>query len=395
LYNKKNTPDIDILRDHLNLEGVLSQECLLDLIKKASTLFEAEPNLLKLSDPITVVGDIHGQYFDLLTMLKSCGLPSEQKPFLFNGDFVDRGSWSIEVITLLYCMKIRYPNSVFMNRGNHEMLETNIIYGFAGEVGAKSDMDMFDLYSESFRNLPLLHLINNKVLCVHAGLPGPMPRVWLPGQTHDPEDAVPLNLKPRTLQEIRDVDRYTELTTNSFKTAVDDEPQAEEKWQTDTRMIVDFLWSDPRGGAGYGPSYRKSRGVFMFGPDVTKQFTEANGIDLVIRSHEVKADGFAYDHENLCSVFSAPNYLDTGGNKGAYLSITPSGPGGKMNVVHTPFAATPHPALVPMHYQDHISENFPHLTRTMKKKKATELVDFGDGDFAGYQGPDEWEEEEK
>ena len=107
--------------------------------------------------------------FFFLTRKPCLGL----RPFLFNGDFVDRGSWSIEVILLIFAMKMKNPNAVFMNRGNHEMLEANMIYGFAGETGAKYDLDLFNLFSESFRNLPLLHLINNEVLVVHAGIPGP------------------------------------------------------------------------------------------------------------------------------------------------------------------------------------------------------------------------------
>lgn len=340
---------------------------------------------------LTVFGDLHGQYFDFMNILSMAGMPSPNTPFLFNGDFVDRGSWSIEVILLIFAMKMKNPNAVFMNRGNHEMLEANMIYGFAGETGAKYDLDLFNLFSESFRNLPLLHLINNEVLVVHAGIPGPRPRVWLPGQTHDPEDAVPVNARATTLAEIASVDRYTELTPNSYKEAVDSAPRTEEKWETDSRMIIDFLWSDPRGGAGYGPSYRKSRGVFMFGPDVTAQFCRENNISLVIRSHEVKAEGWLKDHDTLMSVFSAPNYLDTGGNKGAFLTLTP-GPNGKLQASPTSYTAVPHPDLPPMYHQNYIVNNHPHLTRQMRKKQVAQADDFGDSDFAGYQGPDEWEE---
>jgi len=344
---------------------------------------------------LTVFGDLHGQYFDVLNILGMAGLPSPQTPFLFNGDFVDRGSWSIEVVMLLFAMKLKDPDFVFFNRGNHEMLEANIIYGFAGETGTKYDLDLFNLFSEAFRNLPLLHLINNEVLVVHAGLPGPRPRVWLPGQTHDPEDAVPVNAQPVMLSEIRTVDRYTELSPDSYKNAVDDSPRPESKDETDTRMIVDFLWADPRGGSGYGPSYRKSRGVFMFGPDVTQQFCMANNLKMVIRSHEVKADGFLQDHDTLMSVFSAPNYLDTGGNKGAFLKLTPTGPGGSLAITPTSYTAVPHPDLPPMYHQNFIVQNHPHLTRQMRKKQvASNADDFGDSDFAGYQGPDEWEEVE-
>lgn len=362
----------------------------IDLLKKESTLVDVK---VSSGQTLTVFGDLHGQYFDLLNMLNLAGKPSPDRPFLFNGDFVDRGSWSIEVILTLFSFKLKNPSSVFFNRGNHEMLEANVIYGFAGECGSKYDMDIFNLFSEAFRNLPLVHLINKEVLVVHAGLPGPRPRVWLPGQTHDPEDAVPVNLRACTLDEIRSVDRYTELTTNSYKTAVDESPRNEEKWETDTRMIIDFLWADPRGGAGYGPSYRKSRGIFMFGPDVTDQFVATNNLKLVIRSHEVKANGFLYDHKNLMSVFSAPNYLDTGGNQGAFLQLSPTGPGGTIEVKPTSFSCVPHPDIPPMYHQRFINENHPHLTRQMSKKKVDAKVDeFGDSDFAGFQGADEWEE---
>jgi len=363
------------------------------LLKKESTLGDVD---VKSGQTLTVFGDLHGQYFDLCNILTMSGKPSPDRPFLFNGDFVDRGSWSIEVILLLFAFKLQHPGSVFFNRGNHEMLEANVIYGFAGECGSKYDLGIFDLFSEAFRNLPLTHLVNKEVLVVHAGLPGPRPRVWLPGQTHDPEDAVPVNAKACTLAEIRAVDRYTELTPTSYKGAVDDAPRQEEKWETDSRMIIDFLWADPRGGAGYGPSYRKSRGIFMFGPDVTTQFCQENNLKLVIRSHEVKADGFLYDHSNLMSVFSAPNYLDTGGNKGAFLQLSPTGPGGSLVVTPTSYSAVPHPDLPPMYHQEYINTTAPHLTRQMKKKvSATKDDEFGDSDFAGYQGPDEWEEVEE
>jgi len=357
-------------------------------LKSEQTLGRIQVNA---GQKLTVFGDIHGQYFDFMNMLSMTGMPSPNTPFLFNGDFVDRGSWSVEVITTIFAMKMQNPNAVFMNRGNHEMLEANMIYGFAGEVGSKYDLDLFNLFSESFRNLPLLHLVNNQVLVVHAGIPGPRPRVWLPGQTHDPEDAVPVNLKACTLAEIATVDRYTELTPNSYKDAVDEAPRNEEKWETDTRMIIDFLWSDPRGGSGYGPSYRKSRGVFMFGPDVSEQFVRENNLKMVVRSHEVKAEGYLQDHPSLMSVFSAPNYLDTGGNKGAFLTLT-AGPTGDIQVTPTSFTAVPHPDLPPMYHQNYIAENHPHLTRQMKKKQVAASDDFGDSDFAGYQGPDEWEE---
>lgn len=158
-------------------------------------------------------------------------------------------------------------------------------------------------------------------------------------------------------------------------------------------MIIDFLWADPRGSSGYGPSYRKSRGIFMFGPDVTSQFCDVNDLQVVIRSHEVKSNGFLYDHPTLLSVFSAPNYLDTGGNKGAFLTLTPDGPNGHLKIVPTSYTAVPHPDLPAMYHQEYINKNHPHLTRQMQKKD-TSSSDQGDSDFAGFQGADEWEQVE-
>merc|ERR1719437_371663 len=110
---------MDALFEHLNLEGLLSQELLLEIIKKASETFEAEPNMLKLNDPITVVGDIHGQYYYLVKLLEVGGKPGEGQ-YIFLGDYVDRGSFSIEVVALLFACKIAHPKRVRMLRGNHE-----------------------------------------------------------------------------------------------------------------------------------------------------------------------------------------------------------------------------------------------------------------------------------
>jgi serine/threonine-protein phosphatase 2B catalytic subunit len=117
-FFKSGQPDLECLMKHFSGEGLLTQELLLDLVKKAGSLFESEPNLLKLNDPITVVGDIHGQYYDLLKLLEVGGLPGDIQ-YLFLGDYVDRGSFSVEVLALLYAIKIKHPKRVRMLRGNH------------------------------------------------------------------------------------------------------------------------------------------------------------------------------------------------------------------------------------------------------------------------------------
>jgi len=323
------------------------------------------------------------------------GKPSPDSPFIFNGDFVDRGSWSIEVIMTILAFKIKDPQFVGMNRGNHEMLETNILYGFCGECGSKYDMDLFNLFSEMFRNLPLCHRVNQKVLVLHAGLPGPDPRIWMPGQTHDPTDAIPMNYLA-TLEELAAVDRCIEITPQDYADSIG--PRTSSKDEGDKRKLIDVVWGDPRGGDGYGPSYRKGKGVYMFGPNVSDRFCQENGLQCIIRSHEVKADGTRWDHPRVLTVFSAPNYLDTGNNMGAILRVTAPTPGGDLNILAETFTAVPHPDLPPMHWQQHIVDNYSHLTRKMKKKVAAMSFDeFGDSDFEGISDLmnfDEWEPEE-
>jgi len=89
------------------------------LPKLNSFIIGKDPNLLTLFDPVTVVGDIHGQYYDFVKMLDVGGHPSKTK-YLFLGDYVDRGSFSCEVVLLLYSLKLNFPSTIFMLRGNHE-----------------------------------------------------------------------------------------------------------------------------------------------------------------------------------------------------------------------------------------------------------------------------------
>jgi len=360
----------------------------IDLLRKETTMGRVS---IPEGKELTVVGDLHGQYWDFLNVLKLAGMPSEEAPFIFNGDFVDRGSWSIEVILSIFALKLKYPNAVFLNRGNHEMIEANILYGFCGECGAKYDMGLFDLFSEAFRNLPLCHLVEDRVLVLHGGLPGPDPRIWMPGQTHDPTDAIPLMALP-SLDQLRDVDRYTEITPTDYSDSIG--PTSEDKYVRDQRILIDLLWSDPRGGDGYGPSYRKGKGVYTFGPDVTDAFCKNNNLQCVVRSHEVKAGGYQWDHPKLVSVFSAPNYLDTGRNKGAYLKMRRPTKDGDVEITGHAYTAVKHPDLPSMHWQEHIHANYPHLLQRMRKKNVQNHDAFGDSDFGGFMNIDEWEVDE-
>ncbi|PAV56605.1 hypothetical protein WR25_04152 [Diploscapter pachys] len=270
--------------------------------------FRAQPSMVEINVPagkkFTICGDVHGQFFDLVNIFEINGLPSEDNPYLFNGDFVDRGSFGVETIFTLLGFKLLYPNHFFMSRGNHESDVMNKMYGFEGEVRAKYEAQMSDLFTETFCQLPLCHLINKKIFVCHGGLFS--------------KDGV-------TLDQIRKVDRVRQ--------------------PPDEGIMCDLLWSDPQPIQGRAPS---KRGVgCQFGPDVSKKWCEENDVEYVVRSHEVKPDGWEEHHNGrVYTVFSAPNYCDQMGNKGAFITIT----GDNLKPKFTEFEAVDHPTLPPMAY---------------------------------------------
>lgn len=268
----------------------------------------ATPTLVEITVPdkghFTVCGDIHGQYYDLLNIFKLNGLPSEENPYLFNGDFVDRGSFSVEVIFTLFAFKCLYPTGLYLSRGNHESKSMNKIYGFEGEVNSKFNDNMVKLFAETFCYLPLANVLNKKVFVVHGGLFS--------------SDGVKLS-------DIAALDRFRE--------------------PPDEGLMCELLWSDPHPGTGRAPS---KRGVGVaFGSDVTNRFLEDNNLELVVRSHEVKDEGYEVDHGGkLITVFSAPNYCDQMGNKGAFIRFEAP----EMKPQFTKFSSVWHPNVRPMAY---------------------------------------------
>ncbi|KAF3000898.1 Palmitoyl-protein thioesterase 1 [Curvularia kusanoi] len=274
----------------------------MDISRKEPTMIEHD---VQDGHEITVCGDTHGQFFDLMNIFKLAGKPSEKHSFLFNGDFVDRGSWSTEIALLLYAYKWLYPDRFFLNRGNHETDDMNRMYGFEGECRAKYTERIFKLFSESFSLLPLATLIGKKYFVLHGGLFS--------------DDNI-------TLDDVRKLDRFKQRQPGQ------------------SGLMMEMLWTDPQTAPGRGPS---KRGVgLQFGPDITKRFCERNGLEAIIRSHEVRMEGYEVEHDGRCiTVFSAPNYCDSTSNKGAFIKIGPD-----YKLKYTQFDAVPHPNIKPMAY---------------------------------------------
>ncbi|KAL6608281.1 hypothetical protein ACP70R_041344 [Stipagrostis hirtigluma subsp. patula] len=282
-------------------------------------LLRPMPSLVDVDIPdggrFTVCGDMHGQvlsnllrntkddlisllklYDDLLRIFKLNGVPSEQNPYLFNGNFVDKGSFSVEVILTLFAFKCLYPKAMYLARGNHESRIMNKTHGFEDEVRSKLGEQFVELFAKVFCCLPLAHVINEKVFVVHGGLPG--------------IDGVKLS-------QIKSINRFTEPPKEG--------------------LMCELLWSDPQHHFGRGPS--KNGVAHSFGADVTKQFLLENNLDLVVRSNDAKHEGYEIEHDGkLITVFSAPNYGNQMGNKGAFLQFTAP----ELRPVAVPFSAAHH-----------------------------------------------------
>jgi len=342
---------IDCQKGHAG-ETVLSGDDAMSLVRDVTELLKSEQTLNHVHfDNCIVVGDVHGQFFDLLRIFELEGMPSDSNPYLFNGDFVDRGSYSLEVIITLFALKLRFPETVRMNRGNHESADLNLRYGFAAEIRNRygpAGKQLFDAFSEAFRWLPLAHVLNSQVLVVHGGLPGPDPRLQFKdaggsgtgydsssvdddgrmggrkggGQKlsllgYNPDNvSLPPRNKELRISDIAALPRGSDPALNDEMLEGLSAEDAEKQ-----RLIVDLLWADPRGKTGYGPSYRVRKGCYIFGPDVTKAFVKNNGLRFMIRSHEVKSGGFQWTHPDCVTVFSAPNYLGHARNKAAVVKL--------------------------------------------------------------------------
>jgi serine/threonine-protein phosphatase PP1 catalytic subunit len=230
----------------------------------AREVFLAQPALLELDAPVKIVGDIHGQYPDLIRLFEMSGSPPSSN-FLFLGDYVDRGKQSLETILLLLCYKLKYPENFFLLRGNHECANVTRVYGFYDECKRRCNIKIWKTFVDTFNTLPIAAIVAEKIFCVHGGLS--------PSLTH--------------MDDIRNIARPTDVP--------------------DYGLLNDLLWSDP---ADMEEDWEANeRGVsYCFGKKVITQFLERHNFDLVCRAHMVVEDGYEFFTDRvLVTVFSAPN----------------------------------------------------------------------------------------
>ncbi|WWD16915.1 hypothetical protein CI109_101347 [Kwoniella shandongensis] len=312
--------------------GKVAKRVAWEIILGCKDVVEKEKSLVEVTIPegvtCDVIGDTHGQFYDVVNLLSLTTRPSEKHYMVFNGDLVDRGSWSVEVALTVFAYKWLYPEYVFINRGNHETNDMNKVYGFEGECKAKLGEMTFKLFADVFTSLPLATMVTASQPPANNKSEGSQPAILSPGGKRRffvCHGGPPVSKDGVTLDEVAKIDRFGR------------QPGQE-------GIMCEMLWTDPQEPVGRGPS---KRGVGLgFGPDVTRRWCELNKVTAVIRSHEVRADGYAIEHDGLCiTVFSCPNYCDSTGNKAAYVRMQSNGA-----LSYHQFDAVPHPEMKPMAY---------------------------------------------
>lgn len=355
LFTSKGKVNLKNLTEHLLKEGRLAKADALIIISECAKRWKREPNILELKDPITVCGDVHGQYFDLLRLIEAGGRP-EETTYLFLGDYVDRGCFSTEVIFYMMSHKIVYENSWYMLRGNHECRHLTSFFNFKEECLYKYDEEIYDEIMNAFDNLPIAATINKKFLCVHGGL--------------SPDIS--------SLKDIMDVDRFREVPREG--------------------AFCDLLWADPvdtdkdkDDGDSDGDdepttwfAYNDTRQCsYLFGIDAVKTFLTKNKLTAIIRAHEAQLEGYKMHMVNetsgiprVITIFSAPNYCDVYKNKGAVLKFDNE----LLNIRQ--FVCSPHPYYLP-NFMDVFTWSLPFVAEKVTDMLTNVLAVEPDDDAQG------------
>lgn len=257
------------------------EDLILKLLDETLTLLKNLTTVYVLESDIFIVGDLHGNIRDLIRMLRQINFFESEAQILFLGDYVDRGDFSIEVITLLFSLICQYPNRIFLLRGNHEFSSINMTYGFKEQMHQlfKND-NLWTKFNTVFDFLPIAAILDKTTLCVHGGI-------------------------SRHLHGINQIENF-ERPITTFQ---------------DNTLLADLMWSDPSQSITYFQESERGYGC-NFGQDAVFEFCRNHQMDKIIRAHQCVKNGVEYFlNGKVTTVFSCSNYCDTCKNLGGYLYV--------------------------------------------------------------------------
>lgn len=310
LYERSQGVNLEALLLHFLRGGRLAEADALQIVHKSLELFCEEENVLRLSGVFTVVGDLHGQFYDLAKIIKLCGFFPTSR-YLFLGNCIGGGGFSCETILFLLAAKVTYPTKIFLLRGPNESLSTSMACGFHNECITGYSAVLFESLMRVFASLPLAAVLNKCFFCVHGGL----------------------SPKIKYIENINSFSRFSEI---SSKSALCDLMWADPKWDVDNPVALHSSTPSERYKPGavyydtessFEPNKKRGKSyIFNFASIV--YFMSNNKLLCIIRSHEVEDNGYKLyrclpetNYPCMISVFSAPNHCGFCGNLGAVLTV--------------------------------------------------------------------------
>ena len=300
---------------HSNLP--FTDEEILELIEGVKPILEKDHSLIRIRSPCKIFGNLYGIYNDLMRYFESYGNPSDDNQmgditvmqYIFLGDFCDRGFNSLEVILLLFALKIKYPQFIYLIRGHHEDKLINEEYGLGKECMERLSDDIRDPFSifsninKAFDLLPFGILVDNNILMVHGGIGSSI----------------------NSLEDIENIKRPVGVVHNVTN--------------NEQLKVIDLLWSeycDDIDNIDVNTERDKFRKGFIvkYGKNRLNKFLDDNKINLLITSHQFVKGGFTtFNNDRLLIVFSATNYMNKCGNVGGMITIAKKNVNKRMNII--------------------------------------------------------------
>jgi len=273
---------VDEVIEQLRRFELIREGTIKEITERMKDIFIDEPNVQHIKSPVTIVTDLHGQLMDLLEMFRVGGSVPDVN-YIFCGNYVNRGIWSVETFILLCCLKMKHPLRVTLLRGSHESRTMTHAYGLYEECIRKyGSAVIWNYLLGVFECLPISAIVDEKIMCIHGGI--------------SPSIA--------TVDQMRVMQRFKDNSKDP--------------------LLIDLMYSDPEPEKeGFFPS---PRGGFLFGQDALSKFLKTNRLDKLIRGHQLCLDGYQVIFQGkLITMWTAPNFLGRIGNIGCIAELSEGG----------------------------------------------------------------------